>query len=219
MMFTLMVWGASSAAAGGPTSVLVTSPTSEEATALYVSDKKYEELQQLLDRPTSGTRDRPSEADLADTRQINVTWLAHDISPWRLDQVLVAGSDAVWIYTTAQMPELVNGIWHRAADPARLRTLFKKLGVMGRTSNTGYAGVALGPWQSDAAATPDADATTASPPVATSRVGGGTDWWWAIPGAAAGAVLALVLRPLAARLPGRLRRHQDSGPRQELRDA
>jgi len=217
MMLALIVWGASPAAAGGPTSVLVASPTSEEATALYFSDKKYQELQQLLGQPAGDSRAKPPEADLDGSRLINVNWLVHDISPWRSDQVLVTDSGAVWIYTIENMPESTNGAWHRAKDPARLRTLFKELGVMGRSLGTGYAGVLPAPRQSDAAASSNSGRGAASPPVAASRRGG-IDWWWVIPGAAAGAVLALVLRPRVAGLPGHLRRHARSEPRQELRD-
>lgn len=51
---------------------------------------------------------------------------------------------------------------------------------------------------------------------------GSTDWWWAIPGLAAGAVLALVLRPLASRLPRPPFRRDggepEAGPRQQLLD-
>ncbi|MGW3495452.1 hypothetical protein [Streptomyces sp. NPDC001020] len=217
MMLALTVWGASSAAAGGPTSVLVVSPTSGEATGLYYSDKKYDELQQLLDRPATETGDNPPETNLAGTRQITVTWLVHDITPWRLDQVLDTGSDGVWIHTAANTPESTKGYWHRAADPTRLRTLLKKLGVMGRASDSGYAGLIPVPWQSSSAATPDA-ATGTTPPLVAASASGGTDWWWTIPGAVAGAVLALVLRSLVARAPGHLRRKHEPGPRQELRD-
>ncbi|MGH1555106.1 hypothetical protein ACRAWF_34075 [Streptomyces sp. L7] len=99
MTLALMVWGASGAAAGGPTSVLVTSPTSGQAAALYYSDEQYGELQQLLGPEGRGTRDKPPEADLTRARQINVTWLAHDISPWRIDRVFPVESrpQAVWI--------------------------------------------------------------------------------------------------------------------------
>jgi hypothetical protein len=217
VMLALTVWGASSAAAGGPTSVLVSSPGSEEAAALYYSDKEYQELEQLLGEPPTGTRDTPPETNLSGTWQITVTWLAHNISPWRLDQVLVTSSDGVWIHTAANTPESAKGSWHRAADPARLRALLKKLGVMGKAVNSGYVDVLPVPWQPDVAATPDTEAEAAPQPVAASG-SGGTDWWWTLPGAAAGAVLALVLRPLVARLPDRLRREREPGPRQELRD-
>ncbi|MGW3101030.1 hypothetical protein [Streptomyces sp. NPDC001100] len=225
---SLMVWGASGAAAGGPTSVLVTSPTSGQAAALYYSDEQYGKLQRLLGPEGRGTRDKPPEADLDHARQINVTWLAHDISPWRIDRVFPVESrpQAVWIHTAADVPEnaSLNGYWHRAAQPAQLRSLLRKLGVTGTGSGSGgYAGIFPAPWQptesAPSVAAPDTDAETSTVRVTVGDKGEGTDRWWAIPGAAAGAVLALVLRPFAVRLPlDRWRKGRDPGPRQELRD-
>ncbi|MGI5457264.1 hypothetical protein ACQEWB_29675 [Streptomyces sp. CA-249302] len=219
----LMVWGASSASAGGPTSVLVTSPSSGEANALYYSDKEYEELEQLLGPPDTGTREEPPGTDLTNARQINVTWLAHDISPWRMDRVFPgeSASGAVWIHTAAGVPDSMNGYWHRADHPTELRTLLKKLGVMGKAAKgEGHSGIFPAPWESDGV---DADAGTASVAVGAAPPDGGTawwaNWWWTLPGAATGAALALVLRPYASRVrTGGWRRTRVGEPRQELRD-
>ncbi|WP_280878329.1 hypothetical protein [Streptomyces pseudovenezuelae] len=224
-----MTWVASSASAGGPTSVLVTSPTSGEATALYYSDKEYDALQKLLGAAGVGTRDVPPQVATAQARQINVTWMAHDVSPWRVDQVFPvdSGPRAVWIHTAADMPETPNGYWHRADHPAELRSLLKKLGVMAKSSGDGYAGIFPEPWQSqETAPTTGPDTTTTTVSVGTPGTTDGTrwrsNWWWTLPGAAGGAALALalVLRPLASRLPPGWWRGggRESGPRQELQD-
>ncbi|MEU9171779.1 hypothetical protein AB0D34_28975 [Streptomyces sp. NPDC048420] len=219
----LTVWGAPSAAAGGPTSVLVVSPESGETSSLYYSDEEYGELQRLLGPPGVGTRSKPPEANLLAARQINVTWMAHDISPWRLDEIFpLADTDQVWIRTTENVADSVNGHWHATKNPAQLRALLNDLGVMGKASGEGHA-IFPAPGQEpeiDAGA-PDPGAAEVSPtsaPVrASSAADDGTEWWWALPGLAAGAVLALVLRPFALRMPWeRLRR--EPGPRQELRD-
>ncbi|GCB46587.1 hypothetical protein SNL152K_3885 [Streptomyces sp. NL15-2K] len=220
----LMVWGASSASAGGPTSVLVVSPQSTETASLYYSDKEYGELERLLGQPGTGTRDKPPEAALTAARQINVTWMAHDVSPWRLDRVFpMTDADDVWIHTAADLTETVNGHWHRAQHPDRLRALLKKLGVMGKTSAEGAPAIFPAPSETDdTAAAPAGSADPADTTTVTVRAGtpptvDDTEWWWALPGAAAGAVLALVLRPYVRRMPwDRLRR--EPGPRQELRD-
>jgi hypothetical protein len=100
----------------------------------------------------------------------------------------------------------MNGYWHRAEHPAQVRALFKKLGVLGKPSSEGAGGIFPAPWQ-----TPE-DSTTAPTPTEQTRTttaaatGDGTDWWWAIPGAAAGALLARVRRP------------RKTEPRQELQD-
>ncbi|GHH13000.1 hypothetical protein [Streptomyces lanatus] len=212
----LLLWGAAApASAGGPTSVLLVSPESTETASLYYSDKEYGELDRLLGTPGSGTRTKPPEAGLTAARQINVTWMVHDVSPWRLDQVypMDDGKD-VWIHTAAHLDSTTNGTWHRSEHPTRLRALLTKLGLMGKASSEGHA--AIFP-PSDEVAGSDDDAQEASPARPGSGSDDGTDWWWALPGAAAGAVLALVLRPFAARLPiDRLR--GEPGPRQELRD-
>jgi len=216
----LTVWAAPAASAGGPTSVLVVSPESGETASLYYSDDEYEQLERLLGPPGAGTRTKPPEANLLAARQINVTWMVHDVSPWRLDQVFPLGdTDEVWIHTAEHVPESVNGHWHRSGDPARLRALLKDLGLMGAAYGEGHA-VFPAPGQeagSDpGAAAPGAVETSsaAAPPAAADD---GTEWWWSLPGLAAGAVLALLLRPFALRTL-RERPRREPGPRQELLD-
>ncbi|MFE4581721.1 hypothetical protein [Streptomyces chartreusis] len=233
----LLVWGAAApASAGGPTSVLLVSPESTETASLYYSDKEYGQLERLLGSADQGTRNKPPEAALEAARQINVTWMVHDVSPWRLDRVYpVDDGKDVWIHTASDLGSTTNGTWHRAHQPSGLRALLNKLGLMGKASSEG--GAAIFPSDEEASGTDNgaqdspsaADETTsaASGSGSESESGSGagsapaasdgTDWWWALPGAAAGAVLALALRPLALRLPlDRLR--GEPGPRQELRD-
>jgi hypothetical protein len=227
----LMVWGAAPASAGGPTSVLVVSPGSEETASLYYSDKEYAALEQLLGPPDRGTRDKPPEADLASVRLVNVSWMLHDVTPWRVDRVFLGSiEEDVWIHTAAKLPETPNGVWHRAEDPSDLHKLLYGLGVMGHTTGTDSAsGIYPAPWETETAGatagsgTPgsgaEQDAAADSGTPAASGAGDGTGWWWAIPGGVAGAVLALVLRPYVMRLPPVRRRKDDPGPRQELLDA
>jgi hypothetical protein len=229
----VLLLGAPAALAGGPTSVLLVSPDSAESAALYYSDEEYAELTRLLGAPDSGTREQPPGLDLiSGGSQLNVTWLLHDVSPWRLDRVFpdTSHSKEVWIHTATHVPDSLNGYWHRAEHPAQLRALLKKLGVMGKPSPKGAAAMFPAPWDSGTpkAADPPADTTAAgdqrSRAVSAAAADEGTDWWWAIPGLAAGAVLALVLRPLVAGIPGarrpleRWRQRGEQEPRQELRD-
>lgn len=251
----LVVMGAPEAMAGGPTSVLVVSPESGRSTALYVSDKAYGELQRSLGNIADiadieeGRRERPPGLNMGDgSRQINVTWMVHDVRPWRVDRAypVASGSEvgkggkdgkdtaAVWIHTTTDV-ESMTGTWHKAKDPARLTALFKKLGVMGAPTDKGNQAIAPGadpaPPPKSALDTDSDSGSEAKPEQAAAASGrtdgapgdGGAGWWWAIPGAAVGAVGALLLRgPLVERrrvlasLRGR-RPHED-GPRQELRD-
>ncbi|MEV6755975.1 hypothetical protein [Streptomyces sp. NPDC051214] len=245
----LVVAGAPQAVAGGSTSVLVVAPGSGESTALYVSDKEYAELEAGLGHLGAdigkGQREQPPGLAMGDgSRQINVTWMVHDVRPWRVDRAYPVapgtkgggdgkgskggkGADAVWIHTTTDV-ESMRGVWHKAKDPAHLTALFKKLGVLGPPTDKGNQ--AIGPGSdSNPPPTPASEAEAeagagaeagAESGQAAARGGtdvtpgdGGTDWWWAIPGAAAGAAGALLLR---GSLVGR--RPHEGGPRQELRD-
>ncbi|MFD5518694.1 hypothetical protein [Streptomyces sp. NPDC127066] len=210
----VVLLAAPSALAGGPTSVLLVSPESAESAALYHSDEEYGELMRLLGGADSDSR----EVELpglgaADGPQLNVTWMAHDVSPWRVDRVHpdASWSEDVWINTTTDMTTM-NSYWHKARHPAQVRALFKKLGVLGKAKQRGDGGIRPGPWQtpevtSAAPAPARTPAPAAGPATRTAAAtGDGTDWWWAIPGAAAGAVLA------------RIRRPHKGEPRQELRD-
>ena len=208
----VVLLAAPSALAGGPTSVLLVSPESAESAALYHSDEEYGELMRLLGGADSDSREVELPGlGVADGHQLNVTWMAHDVSPWRVDRVYpdASWSKDVWIHTTTDVTTM-EGYWHKARQPAQVRALFRELGVLGRAKPQGAGGIRPGPWQ-----TPEFTSSGPSPtPTSTARsrtrtaaaTGDGTDWWWAIPGAAAGALLA------------RIRRPQKGEPGQELRD-
>ncbi|MFD5698978.1 hypothetical protein [Streptomyces lasiicapitis] len=126
------------ASAGGPTSVLLTSPESAETASLYNGRGKYAELETLLGPTTKGESEQPPGLSLGTTRQINVTWLAHDVTPWRVDRVYpepsAAKGAAIWIHTTTDT-ETMSGYWHRSPDPSALRSLLKDLGLMGKPAD------------------------------------------------------------------------------------
>ncbi|MFG2025174.1 hypothetical protein [Streptomyces sp. NPDC048825] len=228
----LVLTVAPTAVAGGPTSVLLVSPDSGETASLYNSDEKYTRLRDLF--PQEGgdlkrLQEKPPDRDSIG-RRINITWMIHDVTPWRVDMVHpdVTGSRSVWILTQLTLgPEASQPpkeVWHRAEKPDELRSLLTGLGVMSeRPEGTNPdSGPKDASDDISAAVPPNAGKTPATKATATTGSDDGTDWWWAIPGLAAGAVLALLLRPFAARLPGALprgrERGRDVGPRQELRD-
>jgi len=206
----VVLLAAPSALAGGSMSVLLVSPESAESAALYHSDKEYGELMRLLGGADSDSR----EVELpglgaADGPQVSVTWMAHDVLPWRVDRVHpdASWSEDVWINTTTDMTTM-DSYWHKARQPAKVRTLLKKLGILGRLKAQGAGGIHPGPRQTPegTSADPSPTSTARSRTRTAAATGDGTDWWWAIPGAAAGAVLA------------RIRRPHKGEPRQELRD-
>ncbi|WP_344071286.1 hypothetical protein [Streptomyces crystallinus] len=232
MAMTLGLMLVPAAHAGGPTSVLIVSPESEQTAARYHSDADYSALMTLLGEPGQGVKERPPSLDAAmHSRQTNVTWMVHDMSPWRLDRVFTSDdSNTVWIHTAADLPRTFNGCWHRAKRPAELRALLRKLGVTGPVTGQGSPGVAPQQWTTPPAEPEDTPAPEAeggrAEEAARTGLSASTDstsagWWWALPGLIVGAALALLIRPWATRLPATVTaswRARDDGPRQELRD-
>ncbi|GAA2626606.1 hypothetical protein [Streptomyces vastus] len=138
--------------------------------------------------------------------------MTSSITPWRVDMVHpdVTGSRSVWILTQLKLgpeaSEPPKEIWHRAEKPDELRSLLTDLRVMSKhpEGTNPDSGPKDASDDISAAVPPDAGKTPAATATAATAADDGTDWWWAIPGLAAGAVLALLLRPFAVRLPGAL---------------
>jgi hypothetical protein len=224
---TLLVWGAPPATAGGLTSVLVVSPESMETASLYYSDSAYQRLERLLgggpdggtDGGTdSGTTIKPPEANLIEARQINVTWLAHDISPVRIDRIhLASDGPEAWIHTSRTPPDW-NGTWHRSPQPEALRALLDELGVTGEAVDPETIG-AQPPAGGSAPGPEDGQPVTEPRTAATPPAAGDQDWWWALPGLALGLIAgyagSLLIRRAATRQKAGPPRGQ---PRQELID-
>ncbi|MFI9421178.1 hypothetical protein [Streptomyces werraensis] len=209
----LLTWATPPATAGGPTSVLIVSATTGKTASLYYADKRYTALERLLGPVHQGTRTRPPHLATASGQHINVTWMVHDVTPWRVHQIaLPDGGQDTWIHTSTRITDGNDGTWHRAEQPAKLRALLAQLGV----TATGASAPAAQP-------TPREDLHMAPTPAAASATDGGGDgaaWWWAVPGLAAGALLTLVLRPYALRGAAAVRDRggRGDGPRQELLD-
>ena len=209
--------GTAPAEAGGPTSVLLASPSHQSAAGLYYTDPRYAELEELLHGPDAaeGTSDpQPGSAD-----QVNVTWLVHDVSIWRTDTLLLDGSGDVWLLTSDEWggpnASAAEGDWFRLRQAGRLRELVGSLGLLGGTAAEGEsAGDSAA-----AAETDDAEAAVVVAP-APPEVREETEWFslagwrWAVPGL----LLGLLVAGLAVR--GRSVRDGRPAPtpRQELVD-
>jgi hypothetical protein len=184
--------------AGGPTSVLITQPGSGPATALYYTSTEYADLERLV--VTDGT---PLGSAPAGSPEYNLTWLIHDVQPWRLDTVRVGKDGTVYVATArtdgdggldfGQEPR-----WETALESTSLAAFLRK--ALTATSSTptsalsGQLPVSTGP--EPAAAEP------------VTRWFSLTGWRWMVPGVLVGLLASLVA----------VRRRPEDGPRQVLLD-
>ncbi|MEH0635917.1 hypothetical protein QBA35_21740 [Streptomyces bottropensis] len=229
----LLLLGAPPSAAGGPTSVLLVSPTSHRTASLYGTTKQYDLLARLL-VPAGSALDESREkapdwgpegtwgGQVGD--MVTVTWMSHDVTAWRVDRLYMSAPDTkdVWIYTGLQTAEDTaasgEGVWHKAKQSEELRELLRGLGVLGEPSDGAVQGTS-----SDDALTgsgTEPGGTVTGTRAASDASGPADRARWAIPALALGLLLGsggatLVLRRAAAR--------HESGPprepRQELLDA
>ncbi|WP_190139408.1 hypothetical protein [Streptomyces longispororuber] len=183
MLVLALFLSAPLASAGGSTSVLLTSPESLETASLYYADKEYDRLATLLGDGGTGARKHPGGLAGAGGRQITVTWMVHDVHPWRVDRVYPQGWSSkgpVWVHTTTDMDSM-KGTWHRADRPAAVRALLRSLHVLGEKAPEGRAGIPPSrPYP--------ARAEAAAAPAAPSRDSTDTGWAWMLPSMAAGAL-------------------------------
>jgi hypothetical protein len=184
---------AAPAAAGGPTSALLSIPGAGSTASLYYTDPEYDELAELVGvSQPSGTFDTEPGTH-ASGPGITITWLIHDVDPWRVDRVYPGGEDGPWIST--QVGDGAGSIWdgpvrwHRPEDPARLTSLLDGLGLgTAAPRDTDFEGVAGATGQDTTAAAPPAAEPAATP--------AGDQGWlgrvgWALGGVLAGALLML----------------------------
>jgi hypothetical protein len=130
----VLVLGATPASAGGPTSVLVVNYDGSRAAAALTGSRTYEDLGTALDvfsgEQPSGEASAP--ADFMGT-ELRLTWLVHDVVPWRLDALRLDG-EHIWVNTVVSWEgDLFDqpGVWHRPADQALLRATLTSMGVLG----------------------------------------------------------------------------------------
>lgn len=133
----LLVLAAPRALAGGPTSVLIVNYDGSRAAAAVTGSRDYEDLAKSLDalsgEPPRGETAAPS-AFMG--TGIRLTWLVHDVTPWRLDALRLDG-DQIWVNTVvAWEGDLFDhpGVWHRPADEALLRATLTSMGIFGPTT-------------------------------------------------------------------------------------
>ena len=209
------------ASAGGPTSVFLSVPGEGRTAALYYTDAEYDELTLLVGASTpSGAEGDPGQG-IGSGRSVTVTWLVHDVQPWRLDRIFLDGEGSPWIATQEMTGDDLTPWdapvrWHQASDGQALLALLDGLGV-GRSGKAASvddqadvpAGGTVGEADSGAVApaTPVEPAAeeqaTAAPAAETSALDGVA---WGVGGLGLGVLLAAGWARLRAR------RDEDGGP-------
>ncbi|WP_433168774.1 hypothetical protein [Kribbella sp. CA-247076] len=187
-LFAVAALGAAPAQAGGPTSVLLSSPPT--VVAVGYEDQRYDELQRLT--AMTGSRDSKENHEVG--RFVRATWLIHDLSVWRVDIIYPDAPGGPWIATRSStdgstLPH--SPVWHQATDRAGLLKLLGSMNLLSKDSTWGgptYIGqVPEAPAEEPAAA--------AEQPAATAQATSDTvftGWRWTIPGFLLGAVVAVI---------------------------
>ena len=176
------------AVAGGPTSVVLSEPGTGRMAALHASGADYTALAGYVDAfGTTGGSD-PSRKPTQSGPLITMTWLIHDVSPWRVDRVYLGGGE-VWLATqssTEGSGDLWSQTerWQKVSDREGLLALLRKVGVNPLDPAPAASAPAAAPAEASArvpvtapqAAAPDADVQ---------------GWTWGLVGLVAGAVLTV----------------------------
>ena len=192
-LLTAVGLAAAPAAAGGPTSALLSIPGAGSTASLYYTDPEYDELAGLVGvNEPSGTFEGKESGGHEHGPGVTVTLLVHDVEPWRVDRIYLGGKDGPWIST--QVSDFSGSsiwespvLWHQPADGARLSSLLDGLGLgTAASKNTDFEGVAGASEQDTTAAAPPASepaAAATNEPAWLGRVG------WALGGLVGGALL------------------------------
>ena len=180
------------ASAGGPTSALLSAPGEGRTASLYFTDSAYDQLARLVDVGGSSTVDE-SGRDHVNWPSVTVTWLVHDVEPWRVDRIYLGGEDGPWIATQEVLGDSTPiwdspVTWHQPTDGKELTRLLNSLGV-------GQIGQAAEPATQVESGAPAAESVepASAPPTTTDDTSGTSARdraWWGLGGLAGGVVLA-----------------------------
>lgn len=181
------------ATAGGPTSALLSVPGQGRTASLYYTDPEYDALSRRLgitDGSGTGEADR-SGVGHASGPGVTVTWLIHDVDPWRVDRIYPDGKGAVWVATqvAGESGSIWNSpvAWHRPDAGRAILRLLDRLGVGEAARATDdFTGVAGEPVPPPAGTEPVADESAApTEPSSADRLS------WALAGLVGGVLATL----------------------------
>jgi hypothetical protein len=171
---------AAPAQAGGPTSVLLVDRTTGKAAALYYEHPAYDQLSRSVEvNLAKASTDQPSTVSAGYDNHIMLTWLAHDVWVWRIDEVYLT-DDGIWVSTQADLTgggsvQEQTPRWHRAADDKALLAAISATGLRPRAEHAGTSRTAPPPTY-PASQVPEGSASATAIPAATSTgsSGGGS---------------------------------------------
>jgi hypothetical protein len=129
LVVALFLLSAAPASAGGPTSVLITSPTEQRAAGLYNTSLDYIALMEALG-PTQADPNAPALHGTPGSNAINLAWLIHDQQVWRTDHVFMTVDGGPWVETFESYEGVTfdqRGTVHRPADPAKLQQVLDEV--------------------------------------------------------------------------------------------
>ena len=179
--------------AGGPTSVLLSVPGEGRTASLYYTEDAYEELADLVGAyDGTGTVDGSGRSHETGTG-VTLTWLIHDVTPWRVDRVYLQGDGAPWIASQVMEGDALSVwdspvVWHQPANGTELTQLLNSLGV----GQTGTAAEPASPVEPGVAAPDSVEPASAAPTPTddTSDTSARDRVWWGLGGLAGGVLLA-----------------------------
>lgn len=179
------------ASAGGPTSVLVTDPGTGRASALHYSDPDYTRLDALL---SQGDRLGSRPATLSET-SVNVTWMAHDVHPWKVQQVYVdaEGGPVVATHGTEVTGDAGQVSWSRVAAADDLQAVLARVFDAGSDAGSDAGPDAGSGDGSGDVAAPEPVVVEREVPVRETAWFSLAGWRWALPGLVVGAGAVLLL--------------------------
>ena len=180
--------------AGGPTSALLSVPGTGTTASLYYTDPEYDALAALVGvegDSGGGVAGEPSGAGHENGPGVTVTWLIHDVMPWRVDHIYLEGKGAPWIAsqvsTDGQLTWNSPVSWHQPTSGPALVALLDKLGVGQASRGAGdFNGVAGAQPPTAAAAAPSSQAP------ASAQTSPLTGIWWGLGGLVAGLLLSAI---------------------------
>lgn len=198
------------AAAGGPTSVLMSVPGEGRTASLYYSDPEYSELSRLLGVEGEGGTVAGDDRDHMSERSVTVTWLIHDVQPWRVDRIYLGGSGGPWVQTQVGYEGSIWDAptsWSRPAEPRALLLLLERLGLEpGGTPVDGALEQPVATPAPQPLGARRASTTTGAQPSSTAPAGErGTPWLAGLLGFGAGLGTAAAAAVLLVRRAGRAR--------------